>query len=71
MRVVTGGDWSIGLGAEDNLNSALLNARLGEGLREIYAGLVDQPRPAGFSQLLSRLDTETQDREGVEAKSPP
>jgi hypothetical protein len=59
MRVVTGGDWSIGLGADADLSSATLNADLGEGLREIYADLVEQPLPAEFGLLLSSLDGET------------
>ena len=70
MRVVTGGDWSIGLGADANLSSAMLNARLGEGLREIYADLVEQPLPAEFSLLLSSLDLPAESGEAVEAKSP-
>ena len=56
MRVVTGGDWSIGLGADANLSSAMLNAHLGEGLREIYADVVEQSLPAEFGLLLSSLE---------------
>ena len=55
MRVVTGGDWSIGLGSDSSLGSALLNTCLGEGLREIYSDAVEQPLPAEFRQLLKML----------------
>ena len=55
MRVVTGGDWSIGLGMDRDLHSALLNPRLGEGLREIYAEVVEQPLPTEFSRLIEKM----------------
>lgn len=55
MRVVTGGDWSIGLGLDSSLDSALLNARLGEGLREVYSDTVEQPLPPEFGRLLAQI----------------
>lgn len=55
MRVVTGGDRSIGLGLDSSLDSALLNARLGDGLREVYSDTVEQPLPPEFNQLLKHI----------------
>lgn len=55
MRVVTGSDWSTGLGMDRDLPSALLNPRLGEGLREIYAEIVEQPLPMELSHLLKNM----------------
>jgi hypothetical protein len=55
MRVVTGGDWSVGLGTDSELYSALLTSHLGEGLREIYSEAVEQPLPAEFSRLLGHI----------------
>lgn len=55
MRIVIGGDWSTGLGLDTDLDSALLNARLGEGLREVYTDTVEQPLPPEFGQLLERI----------------
>ncbi|MGH1569478.1 NepR family anti-sigma factor [Methylobacterium sp. P31] len=55
MRVVTGSDWSIGLGLDSSLDFALLNARLGDGLREVYSDTVEQPLPSEFGQLLERI----------------
>lgn len=55
MRVVTGGDWSIGLGLDSSLDSALLSTHLSEGLRAVYRDTVEQPLPAEFGPLLEQM----------------
>lgn len=65
MRVVTGGDWSIGLGQDSELDAALLNACLGEGLRNVFSDTVEQPLPQEFSSLLEKMDRGVADREST------
>ncbi|MGH1573984.1 NepR family anti-sigma factor [Methylobacterium sp. P31] len=65
MRVATGSDWSIRLGLDSNLDSALLNARLGEGLREVYSDTVQQPLPPEFNQLLKQISDRPANVRGV------
>lgn len=65
MRVVTGGDWSIGLGLDSSLDSALLSARLGEGLREVYSDTVEQPLPPEFDQLAKQISGDTENISGA------
>jgi hypothetical protein len=69
MRVVTGGDWSIGLVLDSSLDSALLNACLGEGLREVYSGTVEEPLPSEFGRLLAQISDGGADVSGTDLRS--
>ena len=74
MRVVSGGDWSIGLGTDRDMHSALLNPRLGAGLREVYAEVVEQPLPTEFTRLLEKMPdgvTERRSASGMVASEHP
>jgi hypothetical protein len=69
MRVVTGGDWSIGLALDSSLDSALVSACLGEGLREVYSGTVGEPLPSGFGRLLAQISDGSADVSGTDLRS--
>ena len=71
MRVVTGGDWSVGLGRDSELYSALLTSHLGEGLREIYSDAVEQPLPAEFNGLLGRIRDHVVEHKGNDGTAGP
>jgi hypothetical protein len=55
MRVVTGGDWSTGLSLDSGSDSTLLKVRLGEGLREVFSDMVEQPLPPEFDRLATQI----------------
>lgn len=55
MRVVTDDELSTGLGLDSSSASTLLKLRLGEGLREIFSDMVEQPLPPEFDRWVAQI----------------
>lgn len=71
MRVTTGGDWSIGFGSDRSLEAALIYRRLGEGLRQGYTEILNEPLPEHFHGLIEQLSENSGDLDETSLASPP
>jgi hypothetical protein len=59
MQVVRGGDWSIGYNTDGPSSDARLLLRLGEGLRRVYADVVETPVPEEWVRTVGQLECGT------------
>ena len=59
MKVIAGSDWSVGLNQFSTYASAdaQLLETMGRELHARYDGLIEEPVPSLFAQILDRLDT--------------
>jgi hypothetical protein len=53
--IMTGGDWSVGIGSSNSLTDAKIMRLIGARLREGYEAVLEEGIPAQFTDLVDRL----------------